>query len=585
LRRRNLPLLLAILSALLLLNCGGGSPPPPPVTVVVFPASQKVAVGASLLFSATVTNTTNLAVTWQVNGTTGGNPATTGSISPTGVYTAPASVPSPATVTVTAVSQADSSKSGSASVIVTVAVSVTPPQARLNLSATQQFTATVTGQSNTAVTWEVNGLGGGDTTVGQITSTGLYTAPNTIPSPSTVTVSAASQADPTQSGNAAVTIGNVTINQASQAAPIKLGTSGGNEKDITISGNNETCCSGTLGALVIRNGIYFILSNNHILGRSGQATAGEPVDQPGLVDTNCSPATLVANFTYAPPLQNGGVDAAIAQIVTGQVDTTGTILQLGAVSGGVPQPDAPANTVNSSPTVSMPIAKSGRSTGLSCGTVQATTTSVLVDYQTTCGGTTLLKTVQYTNQILTSGSFEDAGDSGSLIVDATTAQPVALLYAGDSTGTAVGNPIQQVLDAFKSGTNAATIVGGAQHQVSGCTGMAAQPALLTASAEQQLFQAAVPAAVAVKERHEAELMNDPAVLAVGIGASSTPRQPAIVIYVERGKAHRAIPSTLEGIPTRVIISGRFVANDWDPNAVKHCPSPGKSSYDAILPMK
>ena len=579
-RRRDFLLTATILSALVLPNCGGGSPPPPPVTITVSPTSQRVPVGGTVAFLATVTNATNTMVTWRVNGVAGGNDKT-GTISTTGLYTAPANIPSPATVTVSAISQADITKSASASVTVTVAVSVTPPQAVVNLSAQQQFTASLAGQSNTAVTWDVNGTPGGDTTVGTIDNAGLYTAPAAIPNPASVTVSAVSQADPTQSGKAAVRIGDVTINQKTEAAPVALGTSGGNENDKTT----KVCCSGTLGALVARGSppTYYILSNNHVLARSGQATAGEPVDQPGLVDSGCHPATFVATFTQAAPLQNGGVDAAIAQIVTGQVDTTGAILQLGAVSGGVPQPAPPANTV-AAPVLNMSIAKSGRTTGLSCGTVQGTNVSVQVDYSTSCGGATT-KTVTYNNQVITSPSFSDAGDSGSLIVDSTTAQPLALLYAGDNSGAAVGNPIQQVLDAFKSGTNAATIVGVAPHQVSGCTGLAAQPGPVLASAQQQLFQAAVPAAVAVKERHETKLMSDPAVLAVGIGTGSTPGQPVIVIYVERGKPHRAIPSDLEGIPTRIITTGRFKASDWNPNAVKQCSTAGKKPQTAILPTE
>jgi hypothetical protein len=384
-----------------------------------------------------------------------------------------------------------------------------------------------------------------------------------------------------QAGTASVSIGDVTINQNSQGAPISLGTTGGNEKDIT----SRFCCSGTLGALVIRNGVNYILSNNHVLARSGAGVAGERIDHPGFVDNGCSPATLVAKLTQAAPLQNGGVDAAIAAIEAGQVDTTGTILQLGPVSGGVPQPDAPASTVAAA-TVGMPIAKSGRTTGLTCGSVQAiNVNNIQVGYSPTCGGATT-KTITYNNQVITSANFSDAGDSGSLIVDSATAQPVALLFAGDpSTGEAVGNPIQQVLDAFKSGTNAATIVGVPEHPVSGCTGTAAQPGPITTAAEQQVFQSALPRTVAVKERHEDELSSDPAVLGVGIGASDQPMQPAIVIYVERGKTHRPIPADFEGVPTRVIISGRFVANDWDPNAVKQCSEAGKSSRTAIPPAR
>ncbi len=92
---------------------------PVTVSVVVSPASASVNAGSdTTAFSATVLNTSNTALTWKVNNVTGGN-ADVGTISATGVYTAPASVPSPATVTVTAVSVADTSQSGSAQVTIT----------------------------------------------------------------------------------------------------------------------------------------------------------------------------------------------------------------------------------------------------------------------------------------------------------------------------------------------------------------------------------------------------------------------------------------------------------------------------------
>src|SRR6266480_723369 len=117
-----------------LVGCGGGgsgpsngatstqppSPPPPPapIDVSVTPAAASVQTGGRQTFTATVTNTANKAVTWQVNGVAGGN-TSVGTISTTGVYTAPATVPSPAKVTVTAVSVADPTRSGSAQVTVT----------------------------------------------------------------------------------------------------------------------------------------------------------------------------------------------------------------------------------------------------------------------------------------------------------------------------------------------------------------------------------------------------------------------------------------------------------------------------------
>jgi hypothetical protein len=85
-------------------------------------------------------------------------------------------------------------------------VSITPASAQVQVFHPQQFSATVNGSASTAVNWAVNGAPGGNLTVGQIDSTGLYTAPNAQPSPSTVTISATSQTDSTQSANASVAV-------------------------------------------------------------------------------------------------------------------------------------------------------------------------------------------------------------------------------------------------------------------------------------------------------------------------------------------------------------------------------------------
>jgi hypothetical protein len=73
-------------------------------------------------------------------------------------------------------------------------------------SGTQAFSAAVSNTSNGAVTWQVNGITGGNSTVGTISAAGVYTAPATVPSPSTVTVRAVSSADDTRFGSAQVTV-------------------------------------------------------------------------------------------------------------------------------------------------------------------------------------------------------------------------------------------------------------------------------------------------------------------------------------------------------------------------------------------
>jgi hypothetical protein len=88
-----------------------------------------------------------------------------------------------------------------------VIVSVSPHTASKFPTEQQQFTASVSGTSNTQVTWQVNGATGGSPSVGTVNSTGLYTAPSVVPTPNVpITVSAISQADVTRSDTAMVTI-------------------------------------------------------------------------------------------------------------------------------------------------------------------------------------------------------------------------------------------------------------------------------------------------------------------------------------------------------------------------------------------
>jgi uncharacterized protein (DUF1800 family) len=74
-----------------------------------------------------------------------------------------------------------------------VSVSVTG-NADTRLGGTTQFAATVTGTSSSAVAWQVNGVAGGSAATGTISTTGLYTAPATLPTPNTVTIDAVSSA-------------------------------------------------------------------------------------------------------------------------------------------------------------------------------------------------------------------------------------------------------------------------------------------------------------------------------------------------------------------------------------------------------
>ena len=158
----------------------------PGVAVAVSPVTVSLTTGGTQQFTATVTGTSNMAVTWSASG---------GSISSSGLYTAPATA---GTYTVTATSAADITKSASATVTVSapvLAVSVSPASLSINVGGTQQFTATVTGTSNTAVIWSATG--------GGISPSGLFTAPAIV---GIYTVTATSAADTTKSASATVIV-------------------------------------------------------------------------------------------------------------------------------------------------------------------------------------------------------------------------------------------------------------------------------------------------------------------------------------------------------------------------------------------
>lgn len=211
--------LLALGIALFLTGCGSQSPnqttnppPPTPVTITLSSSTVTLQAGAQQQFSAVVKGTSNTAVSWSVDGKAGGD-SSVGTLSATGMYTAPSQA---GTHTVTATSQADTTKSANAQVTVQIpvtpppSVSVSPGTSELGLGATQQFIATVQNVTNPSLTWSVDGVAGGNASLGTITSQGLYTAPSQVGT-HTVTVSLASSST---SASSAVTVFSLAVSPA-----------------------------------------------------------------------------------------------------------------------------------------------------------------------------------------------------------------------------------------------------------------------------------------------------------------------------------------------------------------------------------
>jgi len=201
----------------------------PVVSITISPTAATIAPGSTTNFAGMVNGTTNTGVTWDVNGITGGNSivgSITGAPGNTGqaIYTAPVTIPTTNPVAIRARSVADPSETATASVTIgspPVSIQVSPASAALSINHRETFQAAVQNSANTVVIWQVNDIAGGNATVGQICIAGSnpcqpatsgvngsvdYLAPQAVPSPNPVTITAISQADVTKMAGSAVTI-------------------------------------------------------------------------------------------------------------------------------------------------------------------------------------------------------------------------------------------------------------------------------------------------------------------------------------------------------------------------------------------
>jgi hypothetical protein len=232
---------------------------------------------------------------------------------------------------------------------------------------------------------------------------------------------------------------------------------------------------------------------------------------------------------------------------------TGTILDLGA-AGPTSIADAPPSATLGTATVGLQVAKSGRTTGLTCSTIGSLSTTVSVQYDASCGGAVAF-TATFSNQLLIDGgTFSAGGDSGSLVVSAGQARPVGLLYAGNSTSTAA-NPIQDVINAFTiAGPPAVvpTIVGGADHAVS-CVPTSTAGTQVSAGQSTPISTRQQEIAANARDRNARALMSlDPAIRSVQTGASGdSPGEGAVVIELS-GVPQTRIPAVVDGVRTKLV---------------------------------
>jgi hypothetical protein len=185
-----------------------------------------------------------------------------------------------------------------------ITVSVTPTAANVRAGAGQPFTASVTGTSNQAVTWSVNGIAGGNATVGLITDTGVYTAPAVPTSPNTIAISAASVADSSASATSDVTLWNAT--------PVL---------------SNVSPASFAAGAYTLTlTGSQFVRGAQVMFG--GPAVTTNYVSTTKLTATGSAPTAGIFAVSVSNPNPGSSASAAVNVTVTSQ-------------SGGNPPPPPP----------------------------------------------------------------------------------------------------------------------------------------------------------------------------------------------------------------------------------------------------
>jgi len=396
-------------------------------------------------------------VAWEVDGIAGGNPYV-GTITATGVYTAPARLPPPPLspqVIVTAASSAQPAVEASMLVNlvpaqkITVAVSIDPKACAnpnsIPVQSTLQFNALVTGASQN-VTWQVQKLTGGNSTVGTITADGFYTAPSQLPKPATVVVSAISVDDPSAVGNLPITISLVSVT-AVLVSPSSASVEENLSADFTatVLGSQNTSVSWWV------NGI-----EGGDLGTVGQITWGQPADcttsalylAPAAIPVpNPVPVTAVASDgTSSPPIMVTITPAPVFEL---------HLSPHGQVNLMINQTQPYSATEDGDPNDSVTWSVAGKScTGSACGTITPAVSQPPQPYAATYTAPPNVPSPDNTVTVTVS-SVNHPGVSDSDVVAITTGTPSIAITPTFQSVTAGQNqiPFQATISNYDQTTD------------------------------------------------------------------------------------------------------------------------------------
>ncbi len=209
-----------------------------------------------------------------------------------------------------------------------ILVGVSPSSAAVRQQQTQQFTATVSGATDPSVTWSVDGVAGGNSTVGTVSGSGLYTAPAAS---GNHRVTATSVQDPTRSASAQVTVTSpvaVSISPTSATIPVgqtqQFQATVSNSSDTTVTWSVDGATGGTASAGTISAaGLYTAPSTagNHTVtatsNADGKAAASAQVSVTASLAISPSAATVHAGTSQTFRAMVNGSSASVSWAVDG----------------------------------------------------------------------------------------------------------------------------------------------------------------------------------------------------------------------------------------------------------------------------
>ena len=230
-----------------------------------------------------------------------------------------------------------------------------------------------------------------------------------------------------------------------------------------VSIGHVNITAGTLGCLVQKNGELYILSNNHVLANSNDASPGDPILQPGPHDggqLDTDQIAVLSEFVpvefdlSADPCNIAGLVTKVLNWLAGLIGSRTRLYQTrqtraeNLVDAAIAKPLEESLVINeihdigqisgsAEAALGMAVKKSGRTTHFTTGTVDQLDVTVRVNFGAG-------RTATFVDQLL-AGPMSQGGDSGSAVLNDDN-QLVGLLFAGSDTTTI----FSRILNVFSS---------------------------------------------------------------------------------------------------------------------------------------